>query len=346
MFLHSLKAVIWYNIFMFSKHINFLAIGDTVTDAFIKLKEAHVTCSVDHANCEICMKFGDKIPFESATVIHAVGNSANAAVSAARLGLSSALVTDLGKDDNGAQGLKELKKNNIDTRYVSLHANMRTNYHYVLWYGDERTILVKHEDFKRTFPRVKNVDWVYVSSLGSNSYDYHLALIEWLSKNPKTQVAFQPGTFQMSLGYEKLKELYRKTTIFFCNKEEAQRILNTTESDIKKLLEMVRGLGPKTVVITDGPQGAYASNGTDAFFMPPYPDPKAPLERTGAGDAFASTFTVALARGKTLQEALMWAPINSASVVQHIGAQRGLLTEKELQTWLSKAPANYKPQRL
>jgi ribokinase len=80
--------------------------------------------------------------------------------------------------------------------------------------------------------------------------------------------------------------------------------------------------------------------------MPPYPDPKAPFERTGAGDAFASTLAVALALGKTLEEALIWAPINSASVVQDVGAQRGLLNQTQLKEWLAKAPTDYKPRKI
>ncbi|MDP1624987.1 MAG: carbohydrate kinase family protein [bacterium] len=332
---------------MFSKPIDFLAIGDTVVDAFIKLKEAHVTCSVDKDNCEICMKFGDKIPFESATVVAAVGNSANAAVSAARLGLRSALLTDLGGDRYADESLASLRKDGVETQYVRTHKGMPTNYHYVLWYGDERTILVKHQEYPYTLPRFsRKPKWVYVSSLGSTSYEYHTAIIEWLKANPEIKVAFQPGTFQISLGIEKLKGLYERSDIFFCNKEEAQKILRTDESDVKKLMSLMREQGPKTVVITDGPRGAYTFDGTDAYFMPTYPDPKAPFERTGAGDAFASTFVIALAKGKSLEDALAWAPINSASVVQDIGAQRGLLTESALGEWLAKAPADYNPRKI
>ncbi|HEU0080981.1 MAG TPA: carbohydrate kinase family protein [Candidatus Paceibacterota bacterium] len=331
---------------MFSKHIDFLAIGDIVVDAFIQLKEAHLTCDVDHADCEICMKFGDKIPYQSLTVIPAVGNSANAAVAAARLGLSSSLVADVGGDQNGKECLDTLKKNGVDGRHVSRHRGMETNYHYVLWYGAERTILVKHQEYPYKLPRMKAPDWVYISSLGGNSYEYHLAIIEWLKENPQVKVAFQPGTFQMSLGLEKLGELYRRSDVFFCNKEEAQRILGSSETDAKKLMAMLRGTGPRTVVVTDGPAGAYADDGMNAYYMPPYPDPKPAYERTGAGDAFSSTFTVALALGKSVEEALLWAPINSASVVQDVGAQRGLLTRAELEEWLAKAPADYKPRKI
>lgn len=331
---------------MFSKPIDFLAIGDIVVDAFIKLKDAHVTCNVNHENCELCMKFGDKIPFESVDVINAVGNSANAAVSAARLGLNSALMTNVGGDRYGAECIDTLKKEGISTKFVTTHKNMPTNYHYVLWFGDERTILVKHQDYPRTFPDIKEPKWIYLSSLGGNSEGFHHEIARYLEKHPNVKLAFQPGTFQMSLGIEKLQDIYKHADIFFCNKEEAQRILKTSESDIKKLMEMLRAVGPKLVVLTDGPNGAYAHDGTKAYFMPLYPDPKPPFERTGAGDAFASTFTIAIAKGKPLAEALLWAPINSASVVQDIGAQRGLLTEKQLKDWLAKAPSDYKPKEI
>ncbi len=331
---------------MFSKQIDFLAVGDIVVDAFIKLKDAHVTCNVNNESCELCMKFADKIPFESVDVIAGVGNSANAAVAASRLGLNSALLSDVGADQNGKDCVSALKKDNVDTKFLSAHKGMITNYHYVLWYGNERTILVKHQAYPYKLPSIKNPKWVYVSSLGGTSYEYHLEIIKWLNANPDIKVAFQPGTFQMSLGLEKLLDLYKRADIFFCNKEEAQRILKTGESDVKKLMEMLRNVGPKTVIMTDGPNGAYAFDGTNAFFMPTYPDPKPPVERTGAGDAFASTLTVALAKGKTLEEALLWAPINSASVVQDVGAQRGLLTEAGIKEWLAKAPADYKPRKI
>jgi ribokinase len=331
---------------MFSKQIDFIAIGDIVTDAFIKLKEAHVTCDINKENCQICMNFGDKIPYDFVDVIHAVGNSANAAVSAARLGLSSALIADIGNDGNGKECLESLKNDKVSERFVTTHRGMISNYHYVLWYEDDRTILVKHQDYPRRLPRFPEPKWIYLSSLGGNSELYHEDIAEYLGKHPDVKLAFQPGTFQMSLGIEKLKKIYARTDVFFCNKEEAQRILNSKEEDVKNLMAMLTKLGPKTIVITDGPNGAYAYDGKDAWFMPPYPDPKPPYERTGAGDAFSSTFTIALAKGLSIENALRWAPINSMSVVQYVGAQKGLLSEKALMDWLSKAPSNYQPKKI
>jgi ribokinase len=80
--------------------------------------------------------------------------------------------------------------------------------------------------------------------------------------------------------------------------------------------------------------------------MPNYPDPKPPLDRTGAGDAFASTIAAALMLGESLETALRWAPINSMSVVQQMGAQAGLLSREELQRYLDTAPEDYHPRKM
>src|ERR1019366_4676840 len=117
--------------------IDFLAIGDIVIDAFIKLKQADVMGTPDTPDYKICIPFGEKVPYEEVDVIYAVGNASNAAVSAARLGLDTALVTNLGDDRDGEDCLATLKKNNVKTDFVKVNAGMKTNYHYVLWYGAE-----------------------------------------------------------------------------------------------------------------------------------------------------------------------------------------------------------------
>ncbi|OHA09902.1 MAG: hypothetical protein A3A44_01550 [Candidatus Sungbacteria bacterium RIFCSPLOWO2_01_FULL_60_25] len=327
-----------------------VSIGDTVTDAFIRLKEASVHCTIDREKCEICMRFADKIPYESVTIVPAVGNSANAAVVAARLGLRSALVSNVGDDYFGKECLGALSAEKVGTEFVRAHAGQKTNYHYVLWYEDDRTILIKHEAYAYALPDIGSPKWIYLSSLGENSLAFHGEIERYLEAHPDTKLAFQPGTYQMKFGKEALAGIYRRADVFICNTDEARRILGIEEKDVRKLMQGLSSLGPKIVSVTDGPKGAYAydasaEGGGSArmWFMPPYPDPKPPFERTGAGDAFSATLVAALAFGKNLEEALCWAPVNSMSVVQEIGARKGLLTEAELEDWLSKAPENYRP---
>ena len=212
---------------MEKEQFDFVGIGDIVTDAFIRLKNAELHCDINHEHCEICMDFGAKIPYESVTTVPAVGNSPNATVAATRLGLKTALVTDLGADYHGDEALATLARERVGTRFVRRHEGRVTNYHYVLWFHDDRTILIKHEEYHYILPEIGVTDdpkWIYLSSLGERSLPYHAMIEGYLKSHPEVRLAFQPGTFQISLGLEKLKGIYERTEILFCNREEAQKI--------------------------------------------------------------------------------------------------------------------------
>jgi ribokinase len=330
------------------ENFDFVAIGDVVTDAFIRIKQASVYYDEKEHEEKLAFTNGAKIPYEFVKVIPAVGNSANAAVSSVRLGLKTAFITDLGDDEHGKEIIQTLKDQGVATDFARVHEGQLSNYHYVLWYKAERTILIKHEEYDRTFPDIGSPKWIYLSSLGENTLSYHQEIMKYLHTHPEVKLAFQPGTFQIKMGVEALKEIYEHSEVFFCNKEEAQIILGIVEAACPVLARKMSELGPKISVITDGPKGAYAYDmkANEMWFMPPYPDPAPPYDRTGAGDAFSSTFAECLALGKSVEEAFKWAPINSMSVVQKIGAQEGLLHSAEIEEWLAKAPADYKPTKI
>lgn len=333
--------------------VDVLCIGDTVVEPFIKLIKAEVHCNIDNVGCTITLPFGAKIPFESSTMCYGVGNAANASVSFARLGLKSSIATELGDDEYGQKSLNNFHENNVDTSPTNLHKGIPTNYHYVLWYPPERTILIQHNTYPKKIVPEKfapnNVPpkYIYFSGLPADSLNYHKELVDWLKKNRSTKLVFQPGTFQIKLGVETLKDLYNMCHLYVVNKEEAQEVLGLKENSLQILLEKIQKLGPEIVCITDGPAGAYlrAKNESGVYknyFMPIYPDPAPPLERTGCGDAFASCFTAMLVLGKTPIQALEYAPINSMNVVQEIGAQKGLLKLEEIETYLKNRPESYK----
>ena len=318
---------------------DFISIGDTVMDAFIRLSIGHIEESAGGA--QLCLPYGEKVPYESVTVIPAVGNSANAVVSASRLGLSTAIVSFLGDDINGKKCLEQLEKEKINTQFITQEKGKDTNYHYVLWKGDDRTILIRHTDFTTKLPDIGNPKWIYLSSLGPNAKEIHFEVEKYMKSHGDVKLAFQPGTYQLNIKDE-LVELYKEVDVLCLNKEEAKELLNVQEEDIKTLLDGIQNMGPKIVIITDGHDGAFMKNENTYFNMPIYPDMALPFERTGAGDAFFSTFISYLAKEKDVEYAMMRAPINSMSVVQFIGAQEGLLTEEKIEEYLKKAPENYK----
>lgn len=326
-----------------------LSVGDIVTDAFIKLFDDNAETYDTDQGPVLAMAFATKTPFEYSEVIAGVGNSPNAAVNFAKLGLRTGLISNVGGDAAGREIISTIQRANVDTRYISINPGKISNYHHVLWYKTDRTILVKHEEYDYHWPKLKPKEvprWIYFSSISSNALEYHDDLVEWLEENPDVKLAFQPGTFQMKAGAERLKHVYARSELVACNREEAVLITGGNYDDIHDLFNRFHQMGPKIVMISDGPNGSYASDGNNRFKMPIYPDPVPPLERTGAGDSFTSTFVAAIIKGNTVEGALQWAPISSMSVVQHVGAQRGLLSERELAEYLQKAPEWYKPERI
>ncbi|MDO8536742.1 MAG: carbohydrate kinase family protein [bacterium] len=328
-----------------NKKYDLICIGDCTIDAFIKLQEASVHCGLNHENCQLCMSFANKIPYESLIVVPAVGNASNVAVGARRLGLDTAILTAVGGDHFGEQILEVYRKEKVSPEFVRVNKHKPTNYHFVLNFRAERTILIKHNDYEYNDPRkIGNTDWIYFSSIGEHTLPFHEKVAEYLERHPNTRMGFNPGTFQLKFGARRLKRIYKRTQVLFVNREEAGLILETKKLDILPLCAGLHKLGPKIVVITDGPKGAYASNGVSNYFMPAYPDPKPPISRTGAGDAFSTGFLTALIYGRPVHEALQWAPIESMHVVQYFGAQTGLLSKPALARLLKKAPKNYRPR--
>lgn len=328
------------------KQIDFLTIGDIVAEPFIKIIDAESNCDINGEHCKISFRFGEKVPYESAEICYAVGNSPNVSVGASKLGINTCLHSYVGDDSIGKLDIESLMRDGVNVDYMKIVKGMDSNYHYVLWYQSERTILVKHTEFPYSFDKeIPPAKWVYLSSLASNSTDYHNEILEYLTKYPDTKLAFQPGTFQIKLGTEILSDIYKRTEILFCNLSEAQRILKTEESDKIKLMKDLQSLGPKIIIMTDGLNGAYADDGENIWFVPIYSGAPS-VESTGAGDSFAAAVMSALILEIDLKDALLWGPINAMSVISYVGAQKGLLSREKIEEYLVNAPEEYKVNKI
>lgn len=326
-----------------SKVPSVLMIGDVFTDAFIKLNEGSAKIIKEADGKEwLALPFGQKPPYDQVDIIRSVGPSPNAAVSASRLGINASLMAWVGGDDVGREAIEHLGSEQVGTATMVTEQGKATSYWYVLRYGADRTMLVKSEKYDYEWQDPADTpDWVYLSYIGADSWQLHEALLDYLERHPQMKFAFQPGTFHFKWGVEKLAPVYRRSYIVVMNREEAVEVTGRPYESVKGLADGLHGLGPKIVVITDGAKGSYASYQGKVVTIPNYPDPADPLDRTGAGDAFASTIVAALALGESMDTALTWAPINSMNVVQQLGAQAGLLSKDTIQDYLGSAPEDY-----
>jgi sugar/nucleoside kinase (ribokinase family) len=329
---------------MANHHYDVLCVGDAATDLFIRLSDAHIRIWEDDNGQWMDLPFGGKVPFEYARTVEAGGNAANAAVGFSRLGLATAIAAHVGNDEIGRTMQAALEYEGVDTHLVRFDPTQPSNRNFVLWFGQDRTILVRHELYDYHWPHLSAREvprWIYLSSVGSDAAQYYDQIVAWLDSEPSVRFIFQPGTFQIAQGTDAMRGLYRRADAMICNREEAVEIGGGDHGQLADILESLHRLGPSIVVVTDGPEGAYASDGSRRYRVPAYPDPCPPKERTGAGDAFSSALVAALVQGLSLEVALTWGPVNAMSVVQEVGSQCGLLGQSELLEYLQRAPETY-----
>lgn len=319
-----------------------LTIGDIASESLITFEGNNVEVAGTKSNRKIMLDLGSRISCQGGHVHDAAGSAANTAVAFAKLGVQPSLMSWLGGDTAGRQSLAYLQSQGVDMSGVSVDKYSRSNYHYVLRHGAERTILASYESFHYAwYDPACQPDWVFLSMISDDSWELHQSLTQYLSANPSVKLAFQPGASHLNWGRDRLADIYKRSEVVIMNVDEAMMVTERKARNIPTLLKNIHKLGAKNVVLTDGPKGAYAFDGQSAIQVPGYPDPADPIDRTGAGDAFAATLVAELSKGKELKDALLRAPINSMSVVQHIGAQSGLLSSKMIDEYLQTSPDDY-----
>jgi len=318
-----------------------IAVGDTTQDIFLGMSDASVQCDINDKNCRICFDYADKIAVDTKTDVPAVGNAANHAIGIARLGLRAAIYTVIGDDVQGHLAADVFHENGVDPRYVTYDKENGTNFSAVINYKGERTILVYHEPRKYVVPALESTRWMYLTSAsGDGVHALHEQVGAWLDDNPEVKLAFNPGTHQMHLGKDKLLPLLQRTDALFLNREESAEVMGVETTDVKELMAMYHDIGVKMMIMTDGPEGSYVSDGETIWYLPIYDGPV--IERTGAGDSYGSGFLAAVLLGKPTNEAMLWGNANSTSVVQKIGAREGLQTPEGIAAVISQNP-QYQP---
>jgi sugar/nucleoside kinase (ribokinase family) len=314
-----------------------LSIGDVSMDVFLNPSESEVLCNINNKDCVICFSYGDKIPVKNLE-FSVGGNAANNVVGAKRLGVNSALVATLGGDSVGNQIVEYLDKERVDLTYAIQQPMAGSNYSTVINYGGERTIFTYHSPRSYEFPvHLPIVPWVYLTSMGETFQPFYNHFINWLTKNKEVKLAYNPGSWQLRAPKEVMQSVLALTFVVYVNRQEAERITGFGSSGEKEkdLLKALTALGPKISIITDGDRGSYIYDGKRFVHCGVLPVDA--YERTGAGDSFGSGCIAALIKGKSLEEALMWGTVNSASVIGYVGSQNGLLHDSEMPTWLDRA---------
>ena len=97
-------------------------------------------------------------------------------------------------------------------------------------------------------------------------------------------------------------------------------------------VEALAKIGAKVTIVTNGELGAWVVGEGSCFSIPAYP--VTVVDSTGCGDAFHGVYAACLAKGLGLFDRLKFATAAAALKAKHLGAQRGLPTRQEVETFL------------
>lgn len=303
-----------------------ISVGDALVDAFLTIKDASSHMNLDSEAQLLCVGFGKKVPVDDCQFLLG-GNACNVSVGISRLGLKSALCAEIGDDEFSLKIINGLKKESVNTSTVIQGKQKSSSFAIGINFKGERTLFVDHVTREHNFSFANvTAKWMYLTSIGDYFEKAYELSLDFCQKN-NVNLAFSPGTKQLGKGPFYNQSILQKTRILFVNKEEAKRILNAKTDDINQLLVQLKKLGPSVVSITDGDNGSYAIDEQGDRYELGLASGEA-VERTGAGDAYASGFLGAYIKGQKVPDAMRWGSVNAASVIGIVGAQPGLLNQE------------------
>ena len=322
-----------------------VTIGDASEDIFIQPKGLKVEKGQRALSGQsVIIELGTKIPVPDAQ-LEIGGSACNTAVGFSRMGLDTATIVCLGKEDNMSINIENrLSDEGVATGLIVKKNDVEANFSVILMAGDERTIFVHRnlDDYSPLKPKkTLSTDWIYTGPMGQKSDDVFKNILH-LTSEKNVRFAWNPGSRQIQKAARSYRSLLKNTAIIFLNREEAIRFINIpVKSNPKDLAESLSRMGVELVVITDGKKGANCFDGRRHFHIDDAT--KERVDPTGAGDSFAAGFTARTIKAEevnqdVVEEALKWGVFNSTSVVNTIGTQPGLLSESEIEDEMAKNP--------
>jgi ribokinase len=261
------------------------------------------------------------------------GGGTNTAVAFSRLGLKTGCICEFGKDENGRRILELLKKEKVEFLGKTVEGE-NTGYSAILdSKGGDRTILTykgANDEVGLLDIQKFKTEWLYFSSLLGLSFETQKKLAEAMKKNG-VKIAFNPSSYLIKT--TDIKSILKITDILVLNKEEAEILVEKNSKSNEKgkdkerekdLLKTLHNITNGIIVITDKDKLISCYDGIKKYSLVPHKNIKV-VERTGAGDAFASGFVAGRIVGKSIQECLELGLRESESVIRYFGAKNNLL---------------------
>ena len=321
--------------------LDVVAIGSTTRDAFFKTDFKVVKYPNTPTGKAYLVPLGEKLGVKD-VYFTLGGNAANASVTFAREGYRTAVFTKVGSDVAGEEVRRRLKKEGVETKFIS-SSYLPTAYSVLLLQNGERTILSYHgaiDEFslEGTDWEKFRARWWYVS-LPGESYKL-LGRLLHAAKKLNVSVALNPSFKHLIKGKRELIKSLKDISFLAVNEGEAALLTGISFKKEVAVFKKLDALTPGIVAVTSGAKGVAVSDGRFIYKAGTFKE-KRLVDRTGAGDAFGSGFVAGLLRKNetckvkgvcnpfNIEYAIRLASANATSVVERLGATEGVLTRRD-----------------
>jgi sugar/nucleoside kinase (ribokinase family) len=149
--------------------------------------------------------------------------------------------------------------------------------------------------------------------------------VKW-GVNEGVRMAVNPGALEIAKG-RRLLRILKQVDVVLLNRHEAESLFGQT--DTEAIFQSARAAGLHTVVVTNSDKGADILDGSYMYSTGVY-KPVAVVDRTGAGYAYGAGLIAAIAKGRSMQQAMSFAAANATSVISYLGARVGILSNMDV----------------
>ncbi len=252
------------------------------------------------------------------------GSGANAAVVAARLGLSVAFYSAVGQDASGAGLLELLERCGVSTAHIQRVPDLASGMVFGLIDadGNRRLFCYRGANLALSPADISDEELLAARRVHLNGPEYGLAL-DLLSRSRRLNIpnSMDPGSILIGEHGAEMEALLGQTDVLFVNQVEFVHLARG-ESQLERAAWLhSRGVG--WVVLKNGERGSL-------LFRPGLPPERMPayqihaVDATGAGDAFNAAFLYGLINHLEVQEVLRLANAVGALAASAVGATSGV----------------------
>ena len=233
------------------------------------------------------------------------GSAANTIVGLARLGCDTSIIGKIAEDEDGDLIEYNLAVNGVYTNNLIYSQTGSTGK--CLGFVDkngERCLYISpgvNDEIQIGEINPLNImrcKIMHYTSFVGDSFNTQIELLEKLGK--ETLLSFDPGRLHVQKGFDELKPILERTDILLINESELRLLCNDEDSSIKELAVGFLDLGIETVVVKQGSDGVYATNGAEECHVDVYECNV--VDTTGAGDSFNSGFLYSFLKGFGLEK--------------------------------------------